>query len=307
MNSSGLADRPGTEWRSAAAFAAVLGGVLVAGLWSLGRIPFYRPFLGLDFQNIYAFHTCPLVKELGVYAPSGSACGDVSGRAFRYPPLIYHLFTWVRLFGFTEAARLWIGFTAASMVIVGGIWAWLDHQIRRNWRAIVLAALWLLLLAQFPSVFQLERGNNDVIPILIWTAAAFAFTRRWYAAAGALGVVAALGKIYPIVALAILAAGVLRMRWRAIWTFASGGVAGIIISALFWPREMITYWTEVLPSFASGSNDVVAYSHPLRGLAVPAGVKIVLGVALVGSWALAAWYKMEKEPALVFAGALAIS
>ena len=286
-------------------FIVLLGGLFIGGLWTLGLIPFYKPFWGLDFQNIHAFHTCPAARNLGIYVPSGAACGDALGRRLFYPPLLFHGFSWVRLFAFRDAAMVWAGASVALMIVVGGVWVWLDGQLRRGWKLIALISFWLLLLTQFPFVFAIERGNNDIVPVVLWTVAATFFTWSRYGLAGGAAGLAIAAKVYPLLALAVVVAGAIRMNWRVFAKFALGAVVGGLLASALWPGETIRYLTVVLPSFSDQISELLVYSHPLRAL--PAPFAIGLGALLLGSWAAASWRRLGEERLLIFAGALAIS
>ncbi len=293
------------RWPSRVLFVALLGGLLIAGLWTLSLVPFYKAFWGLDFQNVYAFHTCSDARDLGIYVPTGAACGDVLDRRLIYPPLLFHLFSWVRLFAFRDAAMVWTGASVAVMLLVGGVWAWLDGRFARSWRLIVLTLFWLLLLMQFPFVFSIERGNNDIVPVVLWTFAAALFTWSRYGLAGGAAGVAVAVKVYPAVALTVIAVGAMRMNRPVFAKLVLGSIAGGLLASALWPGETIHYLTVVLPSFANQMAHLFVYSHPLQ--AMPAPFAIGLGALLLGSWVFASWRRLDDERLLLFAGALAIS
>ncbi|MCL1594889.1 MAG: glycosyltransferase 87 family protein [Actinomycetia bacterium] len=294
------------EWVTLLTFIALVG-TLVAGLWSLRLVPFYRPFLGLDLQNIYAFHHCPTVQDAGLYVVSGLECGDVTGRPFRYPPSLYYWFWWVRAFPFSQAATLWISVSGLAMAVVGVAWAWMDDRIHRSWRAAGLAIVWLLLLVQFPFVFALERGQSDIIPVVLWTVTVILFVRSRYVLAGGAAGVAVAAKIFPAIALAVVVVGAVRMNWRVVVLITLGSMVGGLLVSVLWPGDTIRFLTIVLPGLSKVINPLTLISHPLRALAAPYALVTVLGIALFGSWAIAAWRQLSSQPLLVFAGALAIS
>jgi hypothetical protein len=135
--------------------------------------------------------------------------------------------------------------------------------------------------------------------------AAALFTWSRYGLAGGAAGVAVAVKVYPVVALAVVAVGAIRMN---LWVFAKivlGSVAGGLLASALWPGETIRYLTVVLPSFANQSANLFVFSHPLRAL--PAPFAIGLGALLLGSWAAASWRRLGGERLLIFAGALAIS
>jgi len=296
------------QWRfpEGLAFAGVLVALLITGLWSLQLIPVYEPLRGLDFQNTYAYQTCPEVRESGLYSVSGAVCGDVGGRSFAYPPAMFHSFFWVEWFGFEDALAIWTFAMVAAMFALGAVWLWLDGRLRSGWQTGVLVVVWLLLFVQFPFVFAVERANNDIVPLLLWTGAAALFIRQRYTLSGAFSGLAIASKVYPVLAFAIVALGAVRRRSRIGPRLVLGCLVGGLLASMLWWDETIRYFTEVLPAFAGTPTGLAEYSHPLRSLSPPlAGYSLAL--LLFASWGVAAWKRLERKPLLVYAGALAIS
>jgi hypothetical protein len=247
------------------------------------------------------------VSEVGLYSVSGAVCGDVGGRDFNYPPALFHGFFWVESFSYEQAVAIWDGLMAASMIAVGAAWAWVDGRLRRDRWSLVLAIFWLMLLAQFPFVFALERSNNDVIPVLLWTAAAAFFIRQRFVVSGGFAGLAIALKVYPIVAFVVVAIGTVRVRWRIAALVGLGCAIGGLVASVFWWDETIEYVTKVLPSFANLTPELAVYSHTLSPQVAGPVVTAALGAALLASWVIVAWRRLATAPLLVFGGALAIS
>jgi hypothetical protein len=292
---------------NSAAFAAIGGSLLLFGLLSLRLIPFHEPFWGLDFQNIYAFETCPEALKAGIYSVSGKVCGDATGRPFIYPPAMFQSFAWVRWFTFSQALTIWDATMVAIMVGVGSTWLWLDRQAHSGWRTVVLAVFWLGLMVQYPFVFALERSNNDVIPIALWTVAAVMFVGRRYALSGGFAGLAIALKVYPLVATAIVVIGMARSSRARLALLGTGVLAGALLASVLWWHDTVHYVAVVLPEFAALTPRLTVFSHPIRSLPLPPVITMGIAVVLFGSWALASWRTLPQAPLIVFAGALAIS
>lgn len=296
------------SWRldGAVVFAVLLAALLIYGLTTLHLIPVYKPFWGLDFHNVFVFHHCELSSG-GLYATTGTTCGDVLDRNFLYPPALFWLMAWVRSLSFGAAVTTWNVFTSVAALGVGAGWLALDHRLRRGWRTAVLSVLWLALLVQFPFVFGLERGNNDILPLLLWTGAALVHASGRSRLSGAIAGVAVAVKVYPAVALLVVTAGLVRASARTAVAFVAAAVAGGLVVSVFWLDDTIRYLTDVLPEFAARTRELTTISHALDSMPSPRWLILALGVGLLGSWVLAAWIRLTDDPAIVFAGALAVS
>ena len=288
-------------------FAVLLGALLIVGLFSLRLIPVYEPLWGLDFQNVYAFQNCPEAREFGPYSVSGEICGDELNRAFSYPPALFHAFFWAERFTLDEATLIWNAIMVVLMLFSGMIWWRLDRQNHSGWRSVALVALWLLLMAQFPFAFALERGNNDVILVALWSGAVALFVGRRVAFSGGFAGLAAALKVYPVVAAATVVIGLLRGHSKTLALFIAGGIGGTLLASVFWLDETMKYFTEILPALANRMPTLRFFNHTLLGLGVHTVVVVGIAVTLFGSWAAAAWRRLHQEPLLVFGGALAIS
>jgi hypothetical protein len=263
---------------------------------------------GLDLQNLFTFHHCG--RGLDPYASTGRACGDWIGRGMLYPPLLYWSFAWTRLFSFPTARLIWTAFI--GLVLAGSTVFWgraRDPLVALPVRARV-ALVGALLIVGFPGTFSVERGNNDVLVILVWSGSLALFLRGRRGLAGGLAGLAVALKLYPAFAAAVVCAGLLGSMVRrgpraAALRFGAGLalVPAALSLALF--SETRTYFTKVLPGFAAHLPAVTVYSH-----SIPATFRNAprpVSAALVLAWAAAAFFRLEDAPREVFAGALAIS
>jgi len=270
--------------------------LLVASIPSVRLIPFYSTW-GLDLQNLFRFQHC--AGGNNPYLTTGLACGDPSARDMFYPPLLYWSFLWLRLCTLRVAVVVWSAAIVFIMVPLGRLWA---GRTSGMW------VFWLLLLAQYPVVFAVERGNSDVLVVGLWSLA-LAMQRRPFVQ-GTLFALSVALKLYPAFALVVVGVGLLtetvqqRSVRRLAWTGAGSIIGAALAAALFW-QQTLTYIHVQLPRISHSAPLLVPYGH-----AVPAlGPRIatVLGAMLLAVWSLAAFRRWRRDPTLIFAGALAIT
>lgn len=282
--------------------------LLGASLPSFVTIPFLQPW-PLDFQNLWTFHDCALGRA-NPYLVSGRACGDAGARDMLYPPLLYWLFGWTRWLRYGAASHVW-----TVVVALGTLFSTMAWAPRDTWRGAMggRTGLFLgLLLAQFPLVFALERGNNDVIVLATWTGAIWLYRQERVAAAGALAGLGAILKLYPAFACVVVGVGLVVQairqaeHRRRLLTFASAGVAVIVLGFLATYEQSLFYLKVTLPRTAALAPPLTYFGHPLRTLWDLWG-GWALSVPLLVAWCVASALTLRRDPSLVFAGALAIS
>ncbi len=281
--------------------------VLAASLPSFMTIPFSGPW-PLDFQNLWAFHDCAARND--PYAATGLTCRDALFREMRYPPLLYWSFAWTRLLTFAAAGHVWTVFIAIGTVAATLAWiprtAWSDGGAARH------ALFASLLVVQFPLMFALERGNNDVIVLVLWTLAAFTFSTGRVGASGAIAGLAAAMKLYPVFACGIIGAGILgsavrrpAMRPRALVFAGAGVIASALGLAIVFPQSLV-FLTKVLPSYAGYPTGMSHFGHQLHNL-WPYWNGWALALPILIAWIVAAVLVFDRDQVLLFAGSLAIS
>jgi hypothetical protein len=290
---------------------ALLLAVLGASIRSYKLIPAWglRPW-GLDLQNLYAFHHCAGRDD--PYIVTGALCGDPLGRSMPYPPLMYWILGWTRWVSFPAARWIWATFTVLALLWAAIVWSADGAELRiraGRWPSYLFGAL---LVAEFPAVFALERGNNDTVVVLLWTASiALSTTDRFVLAGLAAGLCAA-AKLYPAVSCAVVAVGLAgaalsgreRDRRRAIGFFAGLGIA-VVGATLIFGQSTQHYLTFVLPPFAAHIPGMTLHGHSVPATFGPRAGTISATLGLV--WAVTALVSFQRAPALVIAGALAIS
>lgn len=221
-------------------------------------IPFFS-FWGLDLQNLYLFQNSPLTQDQP-YLVSGAVVNDAGSRPMNYPPLLYWSFVWLRALSFEAAIRVWALVSVVMMLAV--LPAWLHSQ--RVWDDRRALMLWVLLLAQFPMIFALERGNNDVLVVVLWSAAYFVFRLQLPFWSGAAAGTAAVLKLYPGVACLVVGLGLCVARPKVGAKFIAGMALAIAAAVLVWFEQTTIYVTRVLPEFAQVAPPQELFSHALR-------------------------------------------
>lgn len=287
------------------AVEVLLAVLLLASIQGFMGIPFMGP-LGADLHNLYAFHQC--AARDNPYLGSGIACGDVAGRDMYYPPALYWAFAWVRPLTAEAVLLIW-----TTVVAIGTLASLLPFAPAARWREDGRLGLFAgLLLTSYPVLFALERANNDVLVVLCWAGALWAWGAGRAALAGAaIGLSAAL-KVYPAVGALPVAVAVLvdlaarPERRAAAWRFAAGGIAGAAVPTLLFLGQFRTWATVKLPEFASLTPSPSIFSHSLAGTTAPSD-PLVLQAVLLLAWTAAAVRRWRDDPALVLAGALAAS
>lgn len=254
-------------------------------------IPF-GPFWGLDFHNLWVFHHCELRNAPYASREGGTICHDVERRAMKYPPLLYWSFAWTRFFEFEIALRIWAGFIVVSLLAALLVW---------SERRIADVAFALLLLLHFPSLFALERGNNDVFVVFLWSLSLVALQRGEPFWSGLIAGIAVAAKVYPILAVATVAVA-MRERMR----FLLGVIAAGLLSLTAFPRDTLQY-LDVLRAFAAERPEGFVFAHGLPTFFPPA-ITVLLAMSMLVTWGVSARRLFARNDApLAFAGALAIA
>lgn len=262
-------------------------------------LPFYR-FWGVDFQNLHAFHHCEVRNHPYDHPDAARICLDAENRPMRYPPLLYWSFVWTRAFSFATALHIW------TIVILIGTYLGITLFLRSVDLAKREIQLFIgLLFVQFPALYALERGNNDVWIVLLWGLAYWQAARsRWFVA-GALVGVATMAKVYPAFAVLVVMIGLFQDR-RALLRFAAGAAAAVVAVCLLFFRSTLTY-VSVLRTFAAEEQIPSLSAHGLPAFFAPLAAFVFAG-SLFLFWSAAAHrlYRARRLD-LMFAGALSIA
>ena len=206
--------------------------VLLFGWWVVGcrqgqlcRVKKLRlvpwPQIGCDFDHNYYGARHVLAGGDAYAGFPGRGPGET--HQYTYPPLVLLSFTWCVLFSPQVAYAVWVGAGTAILVLavarVG--------STRRSLGLVPLPGVFLLaaVLGSFPVLFELERGNCNLLVLLMLLLALWAQQRSWSSREAFVGFclgVATWVKLYPgILLLAILA----QRRLRAALAFVLTALA----------------------------------------------------------------------------------
>jgi hypothetical protein len=278
--------------------------VLLAVSATAGGLIGKAPFFGLDFQNMYAFHDC--FAQDNPYLATGEACGDYLGINMRYPPLLYWSFVWTRAFPFEAAYAVWVAFTVIASILALALWI---PAVRRDGPMLLFTGLVLL---QFPMLFQVERGNNDAIVLILWSLSAWLLVRGRAGWAGLLAGLSVLLKLYPAFAVLVIVTGLLA-RFRLgretddpLVRYATGGLLAVALFGLPLVSQTLDWVNLQLPSLMDEHSTLNAGVHALHFIA-PGGQAWTLSLPLLAVWLWASNRSLRRDPALVLSGGLAIS
>jgi hypothetical protein len=170
------------------------------------------------------------------------------GHVFKVPPFYGMLFIpFVTMDGLTVLLGHRI---MNTLLIIATALIWL-----RVWRIpfVSLSAASLLIVFNFrPLADTLAYGQIDLVLLFLLTLALWALRSGRDTAAGALVALGTLFKIYPILLLAFF---VVKGHWRALIGFAAGMAVcnGIAIAVIGW-NEHLTYLTQVLPNIGGTTS-----------------------------------------------------
>jgi hypothetical protein len=166
---------------------------------------------------------------------------------YEYPPPFLLLPRLLRLVApdFTPFRALWFGLNLA--VILLGMWIVARSQgLSVGKRALLLSPL---LLASLPTLSALQKGNVQLVVVVIAMLAMVLFERRQFAAGGALLAFATVSKLYPGMLVVYLLA---RRQWRAAaWTVGMG-VAFALVALLDTGLPPYAAFLDHLPRLLSG-------------------------------------------------------
>lgn len=228
---------------------------LVIGQYT--HIPCF-PYLSCDFDiNYYAART---------WIEGGDPYQSlVKGLAFKYehPPLVLVLFSWCSLIPHRTAVILWfIMQTAVFSVAVFTCWR---SRNKLDLFDVPLPLLLAAILFSFPVLFEMERGNWNMLVLLFLLVTAAALRGRSLGCdllAGAFAGIAAWIKIYP----ALFLIGFLALRrWRAAGFF---GIVVLLIGlsdvqgALAFAENIKESAKSLTPDY---DGSFISWSHTISG------------------------------------------
>jgi hypothetical protein len=157
----------------------------------------------------------PYLVELG---------GEWGTGRYSYPPVVLALFLWCPAFPQAVTTAVWVVFTGGALVLAA-VLGW-RHRARLGLGRLPLLPCLVWLLFSLPVIFEMERGQYDVLVLLLvwlgWRLAARSQALKSECAAALCLAVAVWIKVYPAPLLFGLAAG---RRYRLLLLTVAFGVA----------------------------------------------------------------------------------
>jgi len=287
--------------------------ILLASIHANKLIPF-GPVDGLDFNNVYNYARCGKTLnerfEGNFYLASGTDCNDVMGRMFVYPPLLFFSANWVKVFDTFEGALM-----AWRIQIIVGMFICIFIWTGKLKSFLISVPLLTLLMFQYPAVFALERGNNDILVFITWTLGYLFYRRNQLKLSGFFTATSVMMKIYPMFAFFIILCGQIRnylfreteeiKNRKSIHFILVSFLTGVLTLILF---KDLWYSFYLRVSHFAGSRMVLSeLNHSIQYLSNIKIVNTFLFLGVLGIWVLHYLYTSEKQRASTFAGALAVS
>jgi hypothetical protein len=284
------------------------------------------PFVGIDFQHNYA----AVHSWLAGHDPYVAIIDDPMNGYYVYPPLTLLAFAWVGMFP-PDSVTTFLSFAGpagdtpfpycrpaiflwmAAIVLIVGLAAWQSWRVRERLHLPSLPLPFVLgaALISYPVMFELERGNCDVLPLLAVALLIPALANRHRLTGDmlvAVCVVFATGiKAYP----GILLLGLIALRRFRVAAF-SAGLLLVQIVALW---HSFTQWFAISRAGSNFSTSVyMNFSHSLvahwkllwttLGVPVlgrvpgkPVVALLVLAAVLAVSWKV---FRSKPEPDLAW-------
>jgi hypothetical protein len=142
---------------------------------------------------------------------------------YDHPPLVLALFSWCGLLSHQAAVLVWLS-ALALIAVLGGVACW-RHRARLGLTNVPLPFILAAVLLSYPVLFEMERGNWNMLALLLIVLGAWALRSSTLGGdylAGLCLAVAAWIKVYP----GLLLLGLLALRrWRAATVCVAAGLA----------------------------------------------------------------------------------
>lgn len=227
-----------------------------------------------------------------------------------YPPVLYWSYTWTRLFDYPTANYIWT--IVIFLTLLFSCRFWIKTYFRKRETYLFL----ILLLLQFPSVYAMERGNNDIFVVAFWTLLFYFWNKKKYFIAGLFGALSFLFKLYPAFSLLLIGIYILidiiqKKQLLKPWKhtpsrFVFGALFGIIAGFFLLYEQNRHYFFEILPQWSSARQPQDVSAHSLYSL-LPNVKNAVyyFQLLLLLSWIYFGKKIFNKDAPLALAGALA--
>lgn len=276
-------------------------GLLIYFISGWKAIPMHSIW-GLDLQCIWSFHHCEGHSN-SPYLVDGNTCGDIYNRPMVYPPLHYWTFAWTRLLDFKTAVIY------LAIAILGVLFFSFAFWNRDKKHHTLFLGVWTLFVLQYPSIFQIERGSND-LPVYLWfIASLWAFEKRNYLWSGLFCALCASTKLYPVFLCAPLVLVTLFDKDKRRWVW--GMFIGLVLAHILTPLDSINYYLKVMPAHASNDPpifDEATVSHSIRSI-FPSKVwlALLLFFTTLAIYTRRAWQLLSSRPVYIYSLGIALS
>lgn len=226
----------------------------------------FMGFYGSDLSMQYLYNTCTNLSaySANLYQLTGLMCNDAHNLHYAYPVLIYRLFSFTKFFNhFGPFYYFWLGLTTLTIVISPLVW--LNNRGTKFF--LFCLGIGILSLIQAPSFFALERGGTDVIFLIPWMLAAYFGLKDKWSVAGVFMALAALLKLYPVMAITPILLGLFLEDKKKGQFFKCGFFIALtvaIVFALDW-HLWKTFIFDILPNETKHHIGTNAIGHSLIG------------------------------------------
>jgi len=227
---------------------------------------------------------------------------DPLGRSYHYPPLLTLAHMWVLLFTTKAAVGLWSLAVLALIYLNAYFWfeasqKWFrDEKFSMHSKSnMLLAGLFTL---SYPSVFSYERGQNDVLILLLISVMAVLLNRRKWFCLGTVISLSVLMKVYPafifvpffFFSLFCILSGLVRRKGMNVGLRLMAGLFfGVLIVVLPLYSQHLYFLTVTLPALTVLTEELpgclICHSIPIafgsRGTVLATGLWILVSGCLV--------------------------
>ena len=183
---------------------ALIGLVLLASIGTSFMLPHLfvkgadgTKLFGADLLNLFLFHNCSAADE-HYYSATWEMCGDPFQRNMVYPPVLYRSFFWLSFLSFPVALAVWTLIIIFSFLLAGFILLMAMQKESLSVRPLYFWVAWLLLGMQVPLLFAIERGNNDIYVLLLFSSGLYLAQKDNWMGVGALFALVTAYKLYPV-------------------------------------------------------------------------------------------------------------
>jgi len=289
--------------------------ILLFSISSYKLIPFAVPD-GLDFNNIYSYERCDKVlsqkKFSGdIYLATGTDCGDAMGRGYVYPPLLYLTLTPFKYFKTFPSALL-----AWRIIIITSLLICIFLFLGSLKSFLLTLPITVLMFLQFPMLFALERGNNDILLIILWTLSFVSYNKKYYKLCGFLAMSSVFMKVYPLFPFSMLLAGILisaiinfkhGIKDKLALNFIKGSILAFVVNMLIFPKFWYSFLVKI-SGFASMALNLSFLNHSIQDIFEKRSVAMLSYIIAMTIWIIYYRYaKSDNSKKVFFAGVLSIS